>query len=81
MRHAPLPMFAAAAALASVLVTGAAQAAPPGIPEPASLPEPTSESSWDIPGWFVVDGVDSLLVDKNAVPPRFRVEHQVTVPA
>ncbi len=28
-----------------------------------------------------VDGVDSLLVDKNAVPPRFRPEHQVAVPA
>jgi hypothetical protein len=28
-----------------------------------------------------VDGVDSLLVDKNAVPPRFRPGQQVTVPA
>lgn len=27
-----------------------------------------------------VDGVDSLLVDKNAVPPRFRPDQQVTVP-
>lgn len=28
-----------------------------------------------------VDGVDSLLVDKNAAPPRFRLGQQVTVPA
>ena len=35
------------------------------------------------PAWLRlrVDGVDSLLVDKNAVPPRFRPEHRVTVPA
>jgi len=62
MRRSPLSRtLAPIAILGSVgLLTSGALAAPPGLPEPGPLPTPTSESSWDIPGWVVVDGVDSL---------------------
>jgi serine protease len=57
----PLSTLAPIAALASVaLLSSGAFAAPPSPPEPADLPVPTSESSWDVPGWVVIDGVDSL---------------------
>jgi serine protease len=54
---------AAAAAVSSFAAVAAAappEAARPAPPEPASLPAPTHEAAWDIPGWFVVDGDDGL---------------------
>ena len=69
MRRSPLSTLAPIATLASAaLLSSGALAAPPGLPEPTSLPTPTDPSSWDIPGWVVVDGVDSLSeADRAAV--------------
>ncbi len=69
MPRSPAVLFTlAAAAVASSVSLASAVAAPPGLPptDPASLPTPTDESSWDIPGWFVVDGVDGMSTSEVA---------------
>lgn len=66
MRSNASSLLTVAAAAAVSTLTAAASAAPPGLPEPTTLPTPTDEASWDIPGWFVVDGDDGLSTSEVA---------------
>jgi serine protease len=58
MRFATLAALVATSLVSSAAIAGE----PPSAPD--ILPTPTDQSSWDVPGWYIIDGVDSLSQDE-----------------